>query len=189
MHADKTQGEDECLCILNFAAGSVALVENSWARRGGMDDRIEVHGDAGMTYGNPHMGSAQTTYSEVGYGYAVEKAPTTKGWRYPVFDELWNYGIPQEMAHFARCVKGKERPQATGNDGLLVLEAPYAGYASATAGRKIDLPLNVGTAKKPVDLWLKSRVETGSKPVASSPRKWSKPSIAPHSDEAPSRLE
>jgi myo-inositol 2-dehydrogenase / D-chiro-inositol 1-dehydrogenase len=168
VHADKTQGEDECLCILNFADGSVGLVENSWARRGGMDDRIEVHGDAGVTYGNLHMGNALPTYSEVGYGYAVEKAPTTKGWSYPVFDELWNYGIPQEMLHFARCVRGKERPNATGEDGLVVLEALYAGYASAAAGRKIDLPFNVGTAKKPVDLWLKGRAEAGFKPVASS---------------------
>ena len=43
VHADKTQGDDESLCILNFADGSVGLVENSWARRGGMDDRIEVY--------------------------------------------------------------------------------------------------------------------------------------------------
>jgi myo-inositol 2-dehydrogenase / D-chiro-inositol 1-dehydrogenase len=169
VHADKTEGEDECLCILNFADASVGLVENSWARRGGMDDRIEVYGDKGVTYGNLHMGNALPTYSEVGYGYAVEKAPTTKGWSYPVFDELWNYGIPQEMVHFARCVRAKERPQATGEDGLVVLEALYAGYASAGTGRKIDLPFNAGTAKKPVDLWLKSKVGEGSKTLASSP--------------------
>jgi predicted dehydrogenase len=154
VHGDKTRGEDECLCILNFANGSVGLVENSWARRGGMDDRIEVYGDAGVTYGNLHMGNALPTYSETGYGYAVEKAPTTKGWSYPVFDELWNYGIPQEMLHFSRCVKGKETPLATGEDGLVVLEALYAGYASAAAGRRIELPFNAGSAKKPIDSWL-----------------------------------
>ena len=32
-----------------------------------------------------HMGNALPTYSENGYGYAVEKAPSTKGWTYPVF--------------------------------------------------------------------------------------------------------
>ena len=68
------------------------------------------------------MGNALPTYSEYGYGYAVEKAPTTKGWTYPVFEELWNYGFPQEMRHFARCVRGKETPHSTGEDGRLVQE-------------------------------------------------------------------
>ena len=153
VHSDKTRAEDESLCILNFANGALGLVENSWARRGGMDDRVEVFGDAGVTYANLHMGNALPTYSENGYGYAVEKAPTTKGWSYPVFDELWNYGLPQEMTHFARCVRGKEEPKATGQDGLVVLEVLYAGYASAGLGRKVGLPFDPGTAKKPIDLW------------------------------------
>ena len=79
-----------------------------------MDDRIEVFGAAGVTYANLHMGNALPTYSENGYGYAVEKAPTTKGWTYPVFEELWNYGTPQELTHFARCVRGKETPRSYG---------------------------------------------------------------------------
>ena len=166
VHADKTQGDDECLCILNFSDGAVGLVENSWARRGGMDDRIEVYGDAGVTYGNLHMGNALPTYSENGYGYAVEKAPTTKGWTYPVFDESWNYGIPQEMVHFSRCVRGKETPRATGEDGLAVLEALYAGYASAAEGRKIDLPFNAGTAIRPIDVWLNRKKVASSTTLA-----------------------
>lgn len=166
VHTDKTQGEDECLCIINFANGAVGFVENSWARRGGMDDRIEVYGDAGVTYGNLHMGNALPTYSENGYGYAVEKAPTTKGWTYPVFDELWNYGIPQEMVHFARCVRGKETPQATGDDGLVVLESLYAGYASAGLGRKIDLPFDPGNAKRPIDLWFNGKHHASPKTLA-----------------------
>jgi myo-inositol 2-dehydrogenase / D-chiro-inositol 1-dehydrogenase len=155
VHADKTKAEDDSLCILEFANGAVGLIENSWARRGGMDDRIEVFGDAGCSYANLHMGNALPTYSENGYGYAVEKAPTTKGWTYPVFEELWNYGTPQELAHFARCARGKETPQATGEDGLIVLHALYAGYASAGEGRKIAMPYQPPPGvKKPIDLWL-----------------------------------
>ena len=112
VHGDKTQAEDDSLCIIEFANGATALIENSWARRGGMDDRIEVYGEAGVTYANLHMGNALPTYSENGYGYAVEKAPTTKGWTYPVFEELWNYGTPQELTHFARCARGKETPRS-----------------------------------------------------------------------------
>jgi predicted dehydrogenase len=154
VHGDKTTGDDNALCILEFENGATGLVENSWARRGGMDDRVEVFGDAGCTYANLHMGNALPTYSEHGFGYAVEKAPTTRGWTYPVFDELWNYGLPQEMRHFARCVRGKETPQATGEDGRVVMEALYAGYASAGEGRKIALPFRPpGGVKKPIDLW------------------------------------
>jgi predicted dehydrogenase len=100
------------------------------------------------------MGNAMPTFSEYGYGYAVEKAPSTKGWTYPVFDELWNYGSPHEMRHFARCVRGKEKPQCTGEDGRVVMEALYAGYASAGQGRKIELPFRPEGVRRPIDLWL-----------------------------------
>jgi predicted dehydrogenase len=155
VHADKTRGEDESLCILEFAGPAMGVVENSWARRGGMDDRIEVCGEGGGTYANLHMGNALPTYSEYGYGYAVEKAPTTKGWTYPVFEELWNYGFPQEMHHFARCVRGKETPIATGEDGRLVKEVLYAAYQSAGEGRRIDFPYHPPKVAKPIDLWRK----------------------------------
>jgi predicted dehydrogenase len=153
VHREKTILEDEAVGILEFANGAVGVVENSWGRRGGMDDRIEVYGDGGVTYGNLHMGNALPTYSENGYGYAVEKAPSTTGWSYPVFEELWNYGFPQEMRHFARCVRGKETPQATGEDGRVVLEAICAGYAAAGQGSKIALPFRPTGLERPFDLW------------------------------------
>lgn len=154
VHGDKTSAEDDCLCIIEFEGGATALIETSWAHRGGMDDRIEVHGSEGVTYANLHMGNALTTYSEKGYGYAVEKAPSTTGWTYPVFEELWNYGTPQELHHFARCVRGKETPIITGEDGLVVMHALNAGYASAGEGRKISFPFVAPSAGKPIDLWL-----------------------------------
>jgi myo-inositol 2-dehydrogenase / D-chiro-inositol 1-dehydrogenase len=154
VHGDKTRGEDNTLCILEFDGGAVGLVENSWARRGGMDDRVEVYGEAGLTFANLHMGNALPTYSESGYGYAVEKAPTTKGWSYPVYEELWNYGFPQEMHHFARCTRGKDTPIATGEDGRIVQEALLAGYRSARTGAKVSLPFRPTGVKRPIDLWL-----------------------------------
>src|SRR5437660_1570304 len=153
VHADKTKGDDDAICILEFENGAVGMVENSWARRGGMFDRVEVYGEGGVTYADLHMGNALPTYSEYGFGYAVEKAPTTAGWSYPVFEEHWNYGIPQEMRHFARCVRGKETLQASGEDGRVVMQALYAAYASAGAGRKIKMPYTPG-GKKPIDEWL-----------------------------------
>ncbi len=156
VHGDKTRADDEAVTILEFEGGSFSIIENSWARRGGMDDRIEVYGEGGLTIANLLMGNALTTYSEYGVGYAVEKAPTTTGWLYPVFEEAWNYGFPQEMRHFARCVRGLETCQSTGEDGRLVLEAIYAAYASAGMGHKVSFPFTP-TQSSPIAEWLSRR--------------------------------
>jgi Oxidoreductase family, C-terminal alpha/beta domain len=108
-------------------------------------------------------GFPMPTYSENGYGNAVEKASDTKGWSFPVFEELWNYGFPQEITHFGRCVRGKEEPQATGKDGLVVMEALCAGYASAGEGRKVSMPFRTRGVRRPVDLWLQG---SGAQTVA-----------------------
>jgi len=156
VHGDKTRADDEAVTIVEFEGNAFSIIENSWARRGGMDDRIEVYGEGGLTIANLHMGNALPTYSEYGFGYAVEKAPTTTGWSYPVFEELWNYGFPQEMRHFARAIRGVEAPQATGEDGKVVLEVVYAAYASAGLGCKVQLPYQT-TAQLPIFEWLDRR--------------------------------
>lgn len=153
VHGQKTKGDDEAVCIIEFENGAIGLVETSWGKRGGMSDRTEIYGDGGVTYADLHMGNALPTYSERGYGYAVEKAPSTEGWSYPVFEEHWNYGMPQEMRHFARAVRGKEKLQATGEDGRVVMQALYAAYASAGLGQKVAMPYTP-TTKAPIQEWL-----------------------------------
>ena len=153
VHGDRTDGEDHAFAIVEFAGGAVGHIENSWARPGGMDDRVEVYGSGGSTSANLMTGNALPTYSEPGYGYAAEKAPSTQGWSYPAFAELWNYGFPQELDHFARCVRGLETPSATGEDGRLVQELLFAGYQSAGSGRRVTLPFDPGPTPKPIDLW------------------------------------
>jgi len=155
VHGERTRGEDDCICIIEFENGAVGMVENSWARRGGMEDRIEVYGEGGVTYADLHMGNALPTYSEYGFGYAVEKAPTTRGWTWPVYEEIWNYGFPQEMRHFARCVRGREEPLVTGEDGRVVQEVLSAAYQSAGTGAKVALPFRPEGVKRPIDLWQK----------------------------------
>jgi predicted dehydrogenase len=153
VHANRTEGDDEAITIIEFEGGAVGVVENSWNRPGGMDDSIEVFGEKGQTYADMLMGNALPTYSEVGFGYAVEKASTTRGWTYPVFEEHWNYGFPQEMRHFARCVRGKETPIADGETGRVVQEVLYAAYASAGRGAKVTLPFAAKGVARPIDLW------------------------------------
>jgi predicted dehydrogenase len=136
----------------------MAVVENSWARAGGVDDRAEIYGSKGLTVADLLRGSSLTTYSSSGYGYAVEKAETTQGWTFTMFEETWNYGFPQEMEHFARCMRGKEQPRSTGEDGRAVLEAVIAAYAAAGQGRRIALPFaDTGKYARPIDAWLDTR--------------------------------
>jgi myo-inositol 2-dehydrogenase / D-chiro-inositol 1-dehydrogenase len=152
VHASKTKGEDNALIILEFNNGVVALAEESWTKLGGMDDRAEVYGSKGVAYADLLHGNSIETYSTVGYEYAVEKAGSTKGWSFTIYEEAWNYGFPQEIAHFVDCVKNDQPPLVTGEDGRAVLEAIFAAYASAGKGQRITLPFETSAAK-PIDLW------------------------------------
>src|SRR6478735_1209564 len=143
VHGERTRGEDHAIATVRFAGNRVGLIETSWAKRGGMDDRAEIFGSEGVTYVDLLRGSSLHTYSEGGYGYAVEKAPDTRGWTFTMFEELWNYGFPQEMRHFVECVQHSGTPLETGEDGRAVLEILYGMYrAAATAGR-VALPLDL----------------------------------------------
>jgi predicted dehydrogenase len=153
VHGARTRGDDEAIAIIEFEGGAIGMVENSWTKPGGMYDAVEVYGDQGQTYADMLMGNALPTYSETGYGYAVEKASSTRGWSYPVFEEHWNYGFPQEMRHFARCVRGQETPISDGETGRVVMEVLHAAYASAGLGRKVELPFRPSGIARPIELW------------------------------------
>jgi predicted dehydrogenase len=155
VHGDKTQGDDNAVIIVRFQTDEgevVGVAEESWAKKGGMDDTAEVYGSAGVAYADLLQGNAIQTYSDTGYAYAVEKAGLTRGWSFTAFEELWNYGFPQEFAHFIHCVANDRTPLVTGEDGRAVLEIVLAAYASAGTGQKVMLPFQT-QAKRPIDLW------------------------------------
>jgi myo-inositol 2-dehydrogenase / D-chiro-inositol 1-dehydrogenase len=152
VHMAKTKGDDNAIIIVEFENGVIGVAEESWTKLGGMDDRSEVHGSEGVAYADLLHGNAIETYSARGYEYAVEKAGSTKGWSFTIFEEAWNYGFPQEMEHFVECVRLDKPPSVTGEDGRAVLEAIFAAYESAGTGTKVLLPFRT-TAAKPHDLW------------------------------------
>jgi predicted dehydrogenase len=158
VHRERTSADDHAIVTIQFEGHRMALIEASWAKPGGIEDRAEILGSRGVTYANLVRGSSLTTFSDIGYGYAAEKAPDTRGWTFTVFDELWNSGIPQEMDHFARCVAEDAVPKETGEDGRAVLEIIYAAYRAARHGR-VELPLQLadGEAARPPFLQLEDR--------------------------------
>ena len=152
-HKGRTKGEDNSIIIIEFENGVTGIVENSWAKHGGMDDRSEIYGTGGVIYADLFMGNSAISYSKNGYKYAMEKADTTVGWSFTVFEEVFNQGYPHELKHFVDCVRNNKQPLVTGEDGRAVLEIIYAAYASAGSGKKISLPFKADV-KKPIDLWL-----------------------------------
>ena len=132
------------------------FIEMSWARPGGMNDLVEIVGDGGVAYVDLLRGSSIVAYSEEGYGYAVEKAGDTKGWSFAMFEESWNYGMPQEIQHFVDCLRTGSEPLETGADGRVALEVVYAAYISAGRGERVHLPLQLSdeeAATAPYLLW------------------------------------
>jgi len=153
IHEKRTRAEVNSLCIVEFEEGAIGVAENSWAKHGGMDDRVEVYGDAGVIYADLFLGNSALTYSDKGYGYAMEKAGSTKGWTFTIFEEAFNQGYPQELKHFIECVREEKQPLVTGEAGRAVLEIMYAAYHSARTGQKVRLPFQP-KVKRPIDLWL-----------------------------------
>ena len=118
-----------------------------------MEDRVEVFGTGGVVYADLFMGNSALTYSEKGYGYAMEKAGSTQVWTFTNFEEAFNQGYPQELNHFIGCVRNDTPPFTSGEDGRAVLEMVNAAYYSARMGHKVVLPFRP-TVSRPIDLWL-----------------------------------
>ncbi|MGC9316583.1 MAG: Gfo/Idh/MocA family protein [Armatimonadota bacterium] len=154
LHRDRTRGDDNATIIVEFEGGARGIAEESWIKKGGMDDRAEVYGSEGVIFADLLRGSSLVTYSDVGYDYAVEKAATTRGWSFTMYEEAWNYGFPQEMQHFVDCILAGEQPLETGEDGRAVMEIIFAAYESAGTGRRVELPFTPPPDARPFELWL-----------------------------------
>jgi myo-inositol 2-dehydrogenase/D-chiro-inositol 1-dehydrogenase len=154
IHKGRTRGEENSICTVEFEGGAIGVVENSWAKLGGMEDRVEACGTGGVIYADLFMGNSALTFSEKGYGYAMEKAGSTQGWTFTTHEEAFNQGYPHELKHFIGCVRDGGEPITTGEDGRAVLELLYAAYHSARVGQKVSLADVVHRkVSKPIDLW------------------------------------
>ena len=102
----------------------------SWSRFTAKED---------LTFADLHMGNAMPTYGEYGYGYAVEKAPTTKGWTYRLKGAL-ELRLPPGDAPLRPCARGKETPIATGEDGGSSRKFSWPAIARPEGARRSAYP-------------------------------------------------
>lgn len=155
-HGSRTRAEDDGLMVLEFEGGGRAIIEDSWAFFGGMDDRAEVYGAEGSVFCDLVHGNAMKTWSNPGYGYAMEKAASTRGYSFTVFEEGWNYGFPQELQHMVDCLRGGQEPRESGADGREVLRILFAAYESAAEGRTILMDgYQPAFPSRPIEAWLR----------------------------------
>ncbi|TKJ22253.1 MAG: oxidoreductase [Promethearchaeota archaeon Loki_b32] len=133
----KCEVEDNAVGILYFENDAQVVIEESWTAPGGHDMRFELFGTEGQIKAAPTFSNLISVYSEKGYGYAVEKASTTKGWTFPVPEESWSFGYPQEINHFIDCIINNKASLTDGNYGQKILQIVEAMYKSAET-KKIE---------------------------------------------------
>jgi predicted dehydrogenase len=156
VHQHKTRADDYGVFLVEFENGCMAQVEDSWSKPGGIEDAAEIFGTQGVIYCDICRGSSSLVYSQGGFGYAVEKADSTKGWNHVIYEENWQYGYPQELQHFVDCVLGRAQPLESGEDGRAVLEVMFAAYESAATGRRINFPYTPKFPSRPIESWLRA---------------------------------
>ena len=162
IHGARTRCEENSLCIVEFDGGVVGCVENSWAKLGGMEDRVEVCGTGGVVYADLFMGNSALTYSEKGYGYAMEKAGSTQGLDLHQFRGSLQPGIPAgaEALHRVRAERHAAAHDRRGR-ARRARDAERRVPFGTDRARKSPLPFRPKVSK-PIDLWLGSANERSS---------------------------
>lgn len=123
--------EDNAVGILYFENDAHVVIEESWTAPGGHDMRFELFGTEGQIKAAPTFSNLINVYSEKGYGYAVEKASTTKGWTFPVPEESWSFGYQQEISHFIDCIIQNKKPLTDSKYAQKILQIVDSMYKSA----------------------------------------------------------
>ena len=131
----KCDVEDNAVGILRFENNAQVIIEESWTAPGGYDMRFELFGDQGQIKVAPTFSNLISVYSEDGYGYALEKAASTKGWTFPIPEESHTFGYPQEIKHFLDCIVNDKKTKTNGEYGLKILRIVDAMYRSSKSGK------------------------------------------------------
>lgn len=127
--------EDNAVGVLYFENDAQVIIEESWTAPGGYDMRFELYGTEGQVKVAPTFSNLMSIYSETGYGYAVEKAGTTKGWTFPVPEESWSFGYPQEIAYFIDCIINNKEALTNGKFGQKILTIVEKMYRSSKTNK------------------------------------------------------
>jgi predicted dehydrogenase len=126
------KAEDNAVCMIRFESGAMGQFEVSWTFRGGMDLRDEVAGTEGTIWLNHFLRTGYEMFSSGGGdGYIAEKAESSKGWLFPVGDEVAELGYVDMFTDMFESIDAGTQPQETFYDGYVVNAVMDAAYRSA----------------------------------------------------------
>jgi len=117
---------DTAVVTLKTASGKLCQISNSRRATYGYDQRIEVHGAAGML----RAGNGMENTVELATGAGFRSAATQ-----PFFLERYADAYRAEMAHFVDCIARGVAVTPTGEDGLKAQILADAADASARDGK------------------------------------------------------
>jgi len=127
---------DTAVAVLRSSGGRLCVISNSRRAVYGYDQRIEIHGSAGMlSAGNP---VATTVTRADGAGFATDPLND-------FFMDRYADAYRLEMAAFCAVVRGGNVPYPDGRDGLAALAIADAASESLATGRTVAVEPVDGT--------------------------------------------
>jgi predicted dehydrogenase len=134
--------EDWGVMVLHFEDGSTATVFASDTVLGGVRNVLNVYLSNAVVHVNINPHDVLQVYAPAphifGEEYIAEKIGTQAGWNFPSPDDDWMRGFPQEMDDFIDAILQEREPVSGMDLARDVVEAIYAGYASAEKGVRIE---------------------------------------------------
>ena len=121
---------DTAAVLLKTASGRIAQISNSRRATYGYDQRIEVHGSAGMI----RAGNVHRTTVEVATGAGINADPVQD-----FFLERYAEAYRLEMDAFITAIIEKRPPHPTGEDGLAAQILADAATESCFSGKPVHL--------------------------------------------------
>ena len=121
---------DSAQVMLRTASGKMAVISNSRRATYGYDQRIEVHGSAGMVAAE----NQRPVSIEVANAQGYTRPPL-----HDFFMTRYTEAYAAEIAAFIAAIGGKAAVTPTGEDGLLGLALAEAALKSVAEGRVVKL--------------------------------------------------
>jgi deoxyribose-phosphate aldolase len=173
VHGERTQGEDHTFCILEYEGNKIAMVEYSWAKGGGVDDRSAqdllavyptVRGEANRFMEKNSMSnvlsSKTITYEQLAkvIDHSLLKPELTEADVVSGCELAKRYHVasvcvkPADVAQAARLLKGSDVAVGT------VIDFPHGGSTTATkvfeakdalanGAVELDMVINIGAMR------------------------------------------
>ncbi len=121
---------DSATATLTTASGRIAIISNSRRATYGYDQRIEVHGSAGMVSAENLRATTVTVANKD--GYSID----------PLLDffmQRYADAYRLELTHFVEAVSTGVEPKPGGEDGLRALVLADAAVESMRSGKRISV--------------------------------------------------